>query len=371
MKQGAESPVGPMAAHDQAHMSRALELAARGLFTTDPNPRVGCVVARDGEVLGEGWHVRAGEPHAEVLALRAAGPQARGATVYVTLEPCSHTGRTPPCAEALLAAGVARVVCCSVDPNPRVAGAGIARLRAAGIDVSVGFFEPQARELNAGFFSRFERGRPFVRLKLAMSLDARTAPATGGQAWISGEPSRADVQAWRARSGAVLTGAGTVRTDDPRLDVRLAYGSWVRQPLRVLLDPMLSCPSTAKLFHRGGALVFAAMDAPERPQDLARVERLPRAAGGLDLHAVAARLAELEVNELLVECGPRLAGAFILAGLVDEFLLYIAPALLGADAAPLMHVSGLGPPGSLPAFQFKDVQRIGADLRLILTPRRG
>jgi diaminohydroxyphosphoribosylaminopyrimidine deaminase/5-amino-6-(5-phosphoribosylamino)uracil reductase len=360
------------ATQDQAHMARALELAARGLFTTDPNPRVGCVVARDGDgaVLGEGWHVRAGEPHAEVLALRAAGPQARGATVYVTLEPCSHTGRTPPCAEALLAAGVARVVCCSVDPNPRVAGAGIARLRAAGIDVSVGVFESQARELNAGFFSRFERGRPFVRLKLAMSLDARTAPASGGQAWISGEAARADVQAWRARSGAVLTGAGTVRTDDPRLDVRLAYGSWVRQPLRVLLDPMLSCPTTAKLFHGGGALVFAAMDAPVRSEDSARVERLPRAAGGLDLHAVVVRLAELEVNELLVECGPRLAGAFILANLVDEFVLYIAPALLGADAAPLMHVSGLGPPGSLPAFQFKDVQRIGPDLRLVLTPRR-
>jgi len=374
MKQSGESPVAPMTAHDRTHMSRALELAALGLFTTDPNPRVGCVVARDGEILGEGWHVRAGEPHAEVLALRAAGPRARGATVYVTLEPCSHTGRTPPCAEALLAAGVARVVCCSVDPNPRVAGAGIARLRAAGIEVSVGLFEPQARELNAGFFSRFERGRPFVRLKLAMSLDARTTPASGGQAWISGEAARADVQAWRARSGAILTGAGTVRIDDPRLDVRLIYGPWVRQPLRVLLDPMLSCPTTAKLFHGGGALVFAAMDAPVRSEDSAkestRVERLPRAAGGLDLHAVAARLAELEVNEVLVECGPRLAGAFMLANLVDEFLLYIAPTLLGADAAPLMHVSGLGPPGSLPAFQFKDVQRVGADLRLVLTSRR-
>jgi diaminohydroxyphosphoribosylaminopyrimidine deaminase / 5-amino-6-(5-phosphoribosylamino)uracil reductase len=358
-------------------MSRALELAARGLFTTDPNPRVGCVVARDGAVLGEGWHVRAGEPHAEVLALRAAGPQARGATVYVTLEPCSHTGRTPPCADALIAAGVARVVCCSVDPNPRVAGGGIERLRAAGVAVSVGEFAAQARDLaaqardlNIGFFSRFERGRPFVRLKLAMSLDARTAPAAGGQAWISGEAARADVQTWRARSGAILTGAGTVRTDDPRLNVRLAYGSWVRQPLRVLLDPMLSCATTAKLFHGGAALVFAATDAPVRSQDTVRVERLPRAAGGLDLHAVVARLNELEVNELLVECGPRLAGAFMLAHLVDEFVLYVAPALLGADAAPLMHVSGLGPPGSLPAFEFKDIRQIGADLRLVLAPKR-
>ncbi len=178
-----------------------------------------------------------------------------------------------------------------------------------------------------------------------MSLDARTTPASGGRAWISGEAAREDVQIWRARSGAILTGAGTVRTDDPRLDVRLAYGSWVRQPLRVLLDPMLSCATTAKLFHGGGALVFAAADAPMRSQDTVRVERLPRAAGGLDLRAVMARLAELEINELLAECGPRLAGALILSNLVDEFVLYVAPALLGADAAPLLHVSGLGPRG--------------------------
>jgi diaminohydroxyphosphoribosylaminopyrimidine deaminase / 5-amino-6-(5-phosphoribosylamino)uracil reductase len=349
-------------------MARALELAARGLYTTDPNPRVGCVIVRDGRVIGEGWHVRAGEPHAEVLALRAAGPHARGATVYVTLEPCSHTGRTPPCANALIDAGVARVVCSSADPNPRVAGAGIERLRAAGIAVSSGALAAPARELNVGFFSRFERGRPWIRLKLAMSLDARTAPASGDRAWISGEASRADVQVWRARSGAVLTGAGTVRSDDPRLDVRLAYGPWVRQPLRVLLDPMLSCAAGAKLFHGEGALVFAAPDAPLRSENSARVERLPRAAGGLDLRAVAARLSELEVNELLVECGPKLAGSFILAGLVDELLLYMAPTLLGADAAPLLHVSGLGPPGSLPAFEFQDVRRIGADLRLILKP---
>jgi diaminohydroxyphosphoribosylaminopyrimidine deaminase / 5-amino-6-(5-phosphoribosylamino)uracil reductase len=351
--------------HDAAHMARALALAARGLYTTDPNPRVGCVVVRDGEVLGEGWHARAGEPHAEVLALRAAGPQARGATVYVTLEPCSHTGRTPPCADALIAAGVARVVCSSVDPNPRVAGGGIARLKSAGIAVSAGVLAAEARDLNVGFFSRFERGRPFIRLKMAMSLDARTAPASGGQTWITSEAARADVQKWRARSGAILTGAGTVRTDDPRLDVRLAYGSWVRQPLRVLLDPMLSCATTAKLFHGDGALVFAAPDAPVRAQNSARVERLPRAAGGLDLHAVTRRLAELEVNEVWVECGPRLAGAFILSKLVDELVLYVAPTLLGADAAPLMHVSGPG----LPAFDFKDVQRIGADLRLMLTPK--
>jgi diaminohydroxyphosphoribosylaminopyrimidine deaminase/5-amino-6-(5-phosphoribosylamino)uracil reductase len=261
-------------------------------------------------------------------------------------------------------------VCSSVDPNPRVAGAGIERLQAAGIAVSIGAHAAAARELNVGFFSRFERGRPFVRLKMAMSLDARTAPAAGGRVWISGEASRADVQALRARSGAVLTGAGTVRTDDPRLDVRLAYGSWIRQPLRVLLDPTLSCPTTAKLFHGEGALVFAAADAPVRSQDAARVERMPRAAGGLDLRAVIGRLTELEVNELLIECGPRLAGAFVLSRLVDEIVLYVAPALLGADAAPLLHVSGMGAPGSLPEFEFKDVQRFGADLRLILVPKR-
>jgi diaminohydroxyphosphoribosylaminopyrimidine deaminase/5-amino-6-(5-phosphoribosylamino)uracil reductase len=355
-------------------MARALQLAARGLYTTDPNPRVGCVIVRDGRIIGEGWHVRAGEPHAEVLALRMAGPQARGADVYVTLEPCSHTGRTPPCADALIAAGVARVECLSVDPNPRVAGAGIARLRAAGIGVSVGAaadteLAREARELNIGFLSRFERGRPWVRLKLAMSLDARTAPASGGRVWISSEDSRADVQAWRARSGAILTGAGTVRIDDPRLDVRLTYGSWIRQPLRVLLDPMLSAPSGAKLFQGDGALVFAAADAPVRSPAYARVERLPRAAGGLDLHAVIERLTGLEINELLVECGPRLAGAFVAAGLVDELVLYMAPTLLGADAAPLLHVSGLGSPGSLPVFEFQDVRRIGPDLRLILRPK--
>ena len=369
MIQGAASQGDPMAEQDRVHMARALELAARGMYTTDPNPRVGCVIVREGRVIGEAWHARAGEPHAEALALRAAGPEARGSTAYVTLEPCSHTGRTPPCADALIAAGVARVLCCSVDPNPRVAGGGIERLRAAGVNVSVGLSAAPARELNVGFFSRFERARPWVRLKLAMSLDARTAPASGETRWISGEASRADVQRWRARSGAVLTGAGTVRADDPRLDVRLTYGSWVRQPLRVLLDPMLSCPSAAKIFHGDGALVFAAPDAPAR-EGAATVERLPRAAGGLDLHAVMTRLAALEINELLVECGPRLAGAFVAAHLVDELILYVAPTLFGADAAPLLEVSGLGKPGSLPAFEFKEVQHIGADLRLILVPKK-
>lgn len=358
------------ASQDELHLTRALDLAARGLYTTDPNPRVGSLVVSEDGIIGEGWHLRAGEPHAEVLALRSAGSRARGATVYVTLEPCCHTGRTPPCTDALIAAGVARVVCCTPDPSPKVAGQGLERLRAAGIEVSVGVLAEEARSLNVGFFSRFERRRPWVRLKLAMSLDARTAPASAGKYWISSEASREDVQTWRARSSAILTGAGTVRADDPRLDVRLMYGPWIRQPLRVLLDPMLSCTCNAKIFQGEGALIFAAPDAPERLFGASAIVRLPRAAGGLDLGAVIGRLTDLEVNELLIECGPRLAASFLLAGMVDELLLYVAPALLGADAAPLMHLSGLGSPGTLPAFEFRDMRRIGVDLRLTLTPKK-
>jgi diaminohydroxyphosphoribosylaminopyrimidine deaminase/5-amino-6-(5-phosphoribosylamino)uracil reductase len=353
-------------AQDRAHMVRALELAALGLYTTDPNPRVGCVLANAERVVGEGWHQRAGEPHAEILALRAAGAQARGGTVYITLEPCSHTGRTPPCADALVAAGVARVVCCSRDPNPKVAGRGIDRLRSAGIAVSVGGLADAARQLNVGFFSRFERGRPFLRLKLAMSLDGRTAPASGAKLWISGEASRADVQVWRARSSAVLTGSGTVRADDPRMDVRLAYGPWVRQPLRVVLDTTLRSAPGARIFKGDGALVFAAADAPQKSLDNLPIERVPRAAGGLDLHAVMQRLATLEMNEVLLECGPTLAGAFFASRLVDELVLYVAPQLLGADAAPLLRIGAAALPG-LPAWEFRDQQRIGDDMRLILS----
>ncbi|MFI4889766.1 MAG: bifunctional diaminohydroxyphosphoribosylaminopyrimidine deaminase/5-amino-6-(5-phosphoribosylamino)uracil reductase RibD [Steroidobacterales bacterium] len=364
------------AVQDQVHMSRALQLAARGLYTTDPNPRVGCVLVKDGSVVGEGWHVRAGEAHAEVLALRAAGVAARGASAYVTLEPCSHTGRTPPCADALIDAGVARVFCASADPNPIVGGTGIARLRAAGIEVSVGALAGAARELNVGFFSRFERSRPFVRLKLAMSLDGRTAPAGGGHAWISGEAARADVQHWRARSSAVLTGAGTVCSDDPRLDVRIDYGGWVRQPLRVVLDPGLRCARAAKIFQAHGALVFAAPDSAVRDGgvrdgDGVRVQRVGRDGSGVDLHAVMAALQAQSVNELLVECGPRLAASFLRAGLVDELILYVAAHMLGADAQPLTALRALGEGGIAPAFDFHDVRRVGADLRLLLKPRSG
>jgi diaminohydroxyphosphoribosylaminopyrimidine deaminase/5-amino-6-(5-phosphoribosylamino)uracil reductase len=364
--------VDAISAEDRAHLARALELAARGLYTTDPNPRVGCVLVRAGAILGEGWHERAGEAHAEVAALRAAGAGAAGATAYVTLEPCSHTGRTPPCADALIAAGIRRVVCCTADPNPKVAGDGIKRLEGAGITVSVGALAGEARALNPGYFSRFERARPLIRLKLAMSLDARTAPAQGGRIWISSEESRADVQKWRARSSAILTGAATVRADDPRLNVRLNYGPWVRQPLRVVLDPAQSCAPSAKIFTGGGALVFISAARPpalavERPFG---VELVPAAGHGLDLKAVIERLTLREVNELWVECGPRLAAAFLEANLVDELILYVAPILLGADAPPLTALRELAATGVLPpSFDFASVERVGADLRLILTPR--
>lgn len=358
---------------DEAYMERALSRAARGLYTTDPNPRVGCILVREGRIVGEGWHERAGQAHAEVAALAAAGADARGATAYVTLEPCSHHGRTPPCADALVRAGIRRVVCASIDPNPKVAGAGVERLEAAGIAVSVGPCSAEARALNVGFFSRFERGRPFIRLKLAMSLDARTAPAGGGRMWISGEASRADVQHWRARSSAILTGAGTVRIDDPRLDVRLEYGPWVRQPLKVVLDPALSCPATAQVFRDGRALVFTAEHASRPDSESAPSavleERVPAAGRRLDLAAVVARLAALEVNELLVECGPTLAAGFLEAGLVDEMILYVAPVLLGADAAPLTALEGARGDGRVAAaFDLLGTERLGADLRLILRP---
>ena len=349
---------------DRSHLARALDLAARGLYTTDPNPRVGCVIANGEQVLGEGWHVRAGEAHAEVMALRAAGSDARGASVYLSLEPCSHTGRTPPCADALIAAAVGRVVCCTRDPNPKVAGGGIERLIRAGIAVQVGALTDEARRLNIGFFSRHERGRPYVRLKIAMSLDGRTAPPGGGPLWISGEASRADVQTWRARSSAVLTGAGTVRSDDPQLNVRLHYGPWVRQPLRVVLDSMLTTPRSAKIFHNDGALIFAAAEAPLGAFKDLKVERIARSAAGLDLDAVMQNLTAREVNELLIECGPTLAAAFVARQLVDELVLYVAPKVLGDDALPLLRIP-FGSPGLAP-FEFRDAQQFGDDMRLIL-----
>ena len=351
--------------HDEALLRRALSLAERGLYTTDPNPRVGCVIAHAENVVGEGWHERAGGPHAEVHALQNAGGRARGATAFVTLEPCSHTGRTPPCADALIAAGLARVVACTSDPSPKVSGQGFEKLRAAGIQVAVGALIDEARRLNCGFFSRFERERPYVRLKMAASLDGRTAPPGGAPLWISGEAARQDVQHWRARSAAILTGSGTVRADNPRLDVRLEYAPLVRQPLRVVLDTELSCPQDARVFAGGGAMVFAAEDARGGASDRV-VKRVARVTGGLDLHAVLSELAALEINEVLLECGATLAGAFVAADLVDEMVLYVAPRLLGADAAPLVKLAGLDPLQFDSRFEYRTADLVGEDLRVVL-----
>lgn len=357
---------------DARHMARALRLARRGLATTDPNPRVGCVIAMGERVLGEGWHERAGGPHAEAVALAAAGAGARGATAYVTLEPCSHHGRTPPCADALVAAGLRRVVYACGDPNPRVNGGGAEKLRGAGLAVEGGLLEAEARRLNPGFLSRMERGRPFLRLKLAASLDGRTALASGGSRWITGEAARADVQRLRARSAAVLTGSGTALADDPRLDLRLPGAT--RQPLRVVLDRRLRLPPSARLLAPPGeALLFAGSDAGPAAAALraagARIEVVAQTGDGLDLAAVLARLAALEVNELLVESGPRLAGALLAAGLVDELVAYVAPVLLGPDARPFARLPLLAEMAGRLEFDWLDARRVGADLRLTLAPR--
>lgn len=348
-------------------MARALELAARGLHTTDPNPRVGCVIVRDGEVVGEGWHARAGEAHAEINALAQAGARARGADVYLTLEPCSHQGRTPPCADALIAAGVRRVVAAMQDPNPRVDGSGLARLRAAGIACAVGLLEQQARGLNPGFVSRAQRGRPLVRVKMAASLDGRTALAGGESRWITGEAARADVQRLRARSSAILTGIGTVLADDPALTVRaLDIG---RQPLRVVVDTGLRTPPTAKLLRPPGrALIATASDDSHRTRALAdagaEVVRLAQAYGGVDLERLMALLAEREINEVLVEAGPQLAGPLLAQGLVDELVLYFAPAFLGDDARGMFHLPGIAALADRKELEIVDVRAVGADWRI-------
>lgn len=365
-----------MSQHDATalrHMKRALELAGRGLWSTDPNPRVGCVIADGERVIAEGWHERAGGPHAEAVALSAAGPAARGATAYVTLEPCCHHGRTPPCADALVEAGIRRVHYAVRDPNPHVSGGGAARLAAAGIESSEGLLAEGARALNPGFLSRMERGRPWLRLKLAASLDGRTALANGASRWITGPEAREDVQRLRARSSAVMTGAATVLADDPRLDLRLPETT--RQPLRVVLDPALRMPPTARIVAPPGAvLVMTASDDPGRRAALekagARVQAVLQGPGGLDLHAMLRLLGQEEINELLVECGPTLAGALFAAGLVDEWVLYLAPVLLGAGARPLAELPAIAAMADRMEFSIIEQCRVGGDLRLTLRPGR-
>jgi diaminohydroxyphosphoribosylaminopyrimidine deaminase/5-amino-6-(5-phosphoribosylamino)uracil reductase len=357
-------------ADDYRWMARALELAERGLFTTTPNPRVGCVIVRDGAIVGEGWHVRAGEPHAEVHALATAGEQARGATAYVTLEPCSHHGRTPPCADALIKAGVARVVAAMEDPNPLVAGRGMARLRDAGIVTVSGVQENEARELNIGFISRMTRGRPWLRLKAAATLDGKTALNNGVSQWITGDDARRDAHRWRARSCAVLTGIGTVRDDDPQLNVRAIPTE--RQPLRIVVDARLETPLNAKILDGGRVLVAGAVEDTERIAALqhrgADVLILPNNGGKVDLPALMTELGRRGINEVLAESGFKLNGSLLREDCVDELILYLAPALAGDDACGLFNLPALSSLADKRELTFRDIRQIGRDLRIIARP---
>ncbi len=351
---------------DSRWMAHALRLAEQGLYGTSPNPRVGCVLVAGETIIGSGWHRRAGEPHAEVLALREAGDKARNATAYVTLEPCSHHGRTPPCADALIAAGITRVVVAVQDPNPKVAGAGIVKLRSAGIAVDCGLMESEARELNIGFFARMTRGTPWLRSKIAASLDGRTALANGASKWLTGESARLDVQHWRARSCAVLTGIGTVLADDARLNVREIETP--RQPLIVVLDSQLRIPLAARILSGGKVLIYTAVHDAEKRVTLENlgvsVCVLPDGTGRVDLTAMLGDLANRGCNEVLLEAGSTLNGALLREGLVDELLLYVAPQLLGDGArgmAKLGELTGLDQRIDL---KWQDVRQVGNDLRI-------
>jgi len=365
----------PLTDTDRHRLQQTLALAREAIGRSEPNPRVGCVIAdADGAVIGTGSTQRAGGPHAEIMALRAASGQGlRGATAWVSLEPCSHHGRTPPCCDALISAGVARVVVAVADPNPQVAGAGVARMRAAGIEVAMApdaDIADAARELNIGFFSRMLRQRPWVRMKIAASLDGRTALANGTSQWITGPAARADGHAWRKRAAALLTGIGTVLEDDPRLDVRLVETA--AQPLRVIVDSRLETPPQSRILDAPGrVLIFAA--APEAQRRAALAERgaevvlLPGAQGKVDLAAMLADLAQRGINELHVEAGHKLNASLLRAGLVDELLVYLAPKLLGLGR----EMAAFGPLESLAdamEFEFTDVQRVGGDIRLMARP---
>ncbi|MFZ5503373.1 MAG: bifunctional diaminohydroxyphosphoribosylaminopyrimidine deaminase/5-amino-6-(5-phosphoribosylamino)uracil reductase RibD [Pseudomonadota bacterium] len=355
-----------LSAVDSQWMARALQLAEYGRYSTSPNPCVACVLVKNGRVVGEGWHRRAGEPHAEIRALQAAGDAARGATAYVTLEPCNHHGRTPPCAEALIAAGVARVAAAMQDPNPLVSGEGMAVLRAAGVEVECGLMESAARELNIGFVMRMTRGTPWVRSKIAASLDGGTALANGVSQWITGAAARHDVQHWRARSCAIVTGIGTVSADDAQLNVREI--ETVRQPLRVVLDSTLRIPSEAKILRDGGTLIYTASTDRDKPAVLrargAEVVQLANQSGQVDLPAMMRDLARRGINEVLVEAGRALNGALLQAGLVDELVLYLAPQLLGDGARGIAQLGELTRLQQRVELEWKDVRQVGKDLRI-------
>lgn len=364
-------------ANDHLLMTRALRLAARGLTTTDPNPRVGCVIVRDGQVVGEGWHRQAGGPHAEIDALRQAGEQARGATVYVTLEPCVHHGRTPPCVDALKAAGVARVVAASEDPDPRVSGRGLSALREAGMQVAGGLLSEQSEALNPGFMKRMRSGMPYVRCKLAMSLDGRTAMASGESRWITGAAARRDVHQWRARSSAVLTGVDTVLADDPALTVRDAPEpeGGHRQPRRVVFDSRLRTPPSASLLREPGRTIVLYTH-PDVHREMALEEagaELWRAVPGptrrvdpaLALGTLAGRAG---MNEVLVEAGPMLSGTLLQADLVDELIIYVAPHLMGHEGNPMLRLPGLSRMSDRVGVRVEEFRQIGDDLRIIARP---
>ncbi len=354
-------------ADDFGFMSQALRLAERGLYTTTPNPRVGCVIVKDGRVIGEGWHERAGEAHAEIVALKAAGAAAVGSTVYVSLEPCAHHGRTPPCADALVAAKVSRVVAAMQDPNPKVAGKGLQQLRDAGIAAESGLMEEQARELNIGFVSRMTRNRPWMRVKIAASLDGKTALANGVSQWIGGPDARRDGHHWRARSCAVMTGIGTLKDDDPKLTVRDVPTT--RQPLRIVVDSRLRITPDAKLLDGGAVLVATATHDEGKAKALrakgADIVVLPNAEGKVDLTKLSEHLAGMGLNEVLIEAGIKLDSALLQAGVVDELLLYLAPHLLGDAGRGMLDLGDLQRMDQRLELDIRDTRLFGPDLRVL------
>ncbi len=366
--------------NDAVYMARALELAQLGRFTTSPNPNVGCVIVLNDQIVGEGFHLRAGEPHAEVHALRMAGEKALGATAYVTLEPCSHHGRTPPCADALINAGVKRVVAAMQDPNPEVAGRGLFRLQQAGIEVEHGLMMAQAERVNQGFFKRMRTGFPYLQLKLAASLDGKTAMASGESQWITSEASRKDVQQFRAESSAILSTSATVITDNPSLNVRWSelnnairqeYPERdLRQPLRIILDGHNRVTPDLRLFSLPGDILLVRTErGDERWPDNVEQMVIPAHNGGIDLVVLMMQLGRRQINTIWTEAGPTLAGALLQAGLVDELVLYMAPKLLGDDARGLCKLPGLSALSQAPEFKLADVQQVGNDLRLRLLPQ--
>ena len=385
---------------DVEYMQRAIRLAKKGIYTTEPNPNVGCVIVKNGEIVGEGWHRLAGKAHAEINALKQAGEKAKDTTVYVTLEPCSHTGKTPPCANALIDAGVKKVIVAMADPNPLVAGSGLKKLQDAGIETGLGLLEAQARELNPGFIKRMDAGRPFVRVKLAMSLDGRTAMASGESQWISSEASRNDVQRLRAQSSAILTGIDTVLADDPSMNVRLTLQqlnmfasqgvdagqaavdksaddqnmAWVRQPKRIVLDSQFKMPATAKIYSQEGlsaggeCIVYTLRKVDNRDAYPFRIETIAAQDGRIDLHALMTDLAKKEINLVHVEAGSVLCGALLKNGLVDEIVVYMAPHIMGDGAKGLFHLPGLEEMKDRVALIIKDVRSVGNDIRITARP---